>query len=230
MGLLSALFGKNGSNNIRRSKYNESDHDTFYKFYRDTPNFEDYVGRKYNIPAYSDKYKTDEGFKLRELLLLIWWGKLKNGRKSDVIPPKYFFYNYNLDYDEATNAFLKKGLLEVKDEKMLLTEKGKLLSEKYKALWEIHSFKGISTNLDLDFINWDLNNFSLLYYKSYVNFLEDYNKHYEKMNIFLENSTYPNSVAERKDEVKRNNYEIKRNNEIIIDYKEKIKIIESKLK
>ena len=230
MGFINTLFGnKKNKDNNHKSRYSERDQDTFYNFYYDIPSFEDYVGRKYNLPAYSDKYKTEEGFKLRELLLLIWWGKLKNGRKYDVVPPKYFFYNYNLDYDEVTNMFIEKGFLEIKNEKMLLTDNGKQLSEKYKTLWEIHSFKGLSTNLDLDFKNWNLDEFSLMYYKSYVNFLNDFNKHYEKMNDFLKTTTYPNSVAERNDETKRNNYEIKLNNEMISDYEEKIKIIENKL-
>lgn len=230
MGFINTLFGnKKNKDNNHKSRYSERDQDTFYNFYYDRPSFEDYVGRKYNLPAYSDKYKTEEGFKLRELLLLIWWGKLKNGRKYDVIPPKYFYYNYNLDYDEVTDKFIKKGYLEIKDNKMLLTDSGKQLANKYKSLWEIHSFKGLPTNLDLDFTGWNTDEFSLLLYKSNLYYYKDFNDYYAKMNSFLKQSSYPETLTERNSEIKDNNFEIKYNNGIISDYEEKIKILENKI-
>ena len=54
-------------------------------------------GRSFDFPKYNDKFITQEGYPLRELLLLVWWGRTKSERKSTISIPQYFFYDYNLN-------------------------------------------------------------------------------------------------------------------------------------
>lgn len=233
MGILSSLFGKKKPKNnvtITFSENNSSDSDfeTLMSFYQKRPRLEDYMDRTFDMPAYNDSYIAEEGYKLRELLLLVWWGKLKKGRQADAVPPRYFFYNYNLDAQKTTKKLLKDGLLEVTDDKMSLTEKGKDIASKYKSLWEIHSFKHIPTNLDIDYAAWDEDKYLLIYYKIQVNYLSDMNDYYKEKNDFLQTSTYPEKAKDRKEEIVTNNEDMNRNNKLINDYSQKIKILENK--
>lgn len=59
-----------------------------------------------------DKYDTNTEFSLRELLLLIWWGKFKKGRLTTAKIPKYFIFTYNLNVQKV----IDKGWLVQKDD------------------------------------------------------------------------------------------------------------------
>lgn len=64
-----------------------------------SPSFPDL--NKYRVnpsgKRYDDTYITGVGYKLREILLLVWWGRTKNPRKPTSKPPRYFFYDYHLN-------------------------------------------------------------------------------------------------------------------------------------
>ncbi|PIA83762.1 hypothetical protein [Streptococcus parauberis] len=239
MGLLSLLFGnKNRANDVvviqkeRSQPYNadkfKSDYNKYYSLLGKGPVYYKYSGRKADMPKFDDSYKTEEKYKLRELLLLVWWGKPKKGRKSNVGIPKYFFNSYNLNASKLTQKFFKNNLLEENGDKILLTEEGKKLYDKYKKLWEIHSFKGEATNLDMDFPNWDIELFTLSHYKNLLKYMSDENKYYQKMIDFLSNSLYPEDAEERIRDIEF--YTDWRNKNLIDinDLKEKIEILEDK--
>ncbi|MGQ7601568.1 hypothetical protein ACTGZI_09405 [Streptococcus suis] len=120
---------------------------------------------------YDDSYYTGTPYKLRELLLLIWWGKTKNPRKPDSKPPRYFYYDYHLETKKVTGMFIKDGVLTKDDkERIVLTEYGKELYDEFEILWEMHSYKGFLgelPNLDKEFADWDYNT-----YKANNNLLE----------------------------------------------------------
>ncbi|WP_170237816.1 hypothetical protein [Streptococcus hyovaginalis] len=112
---------------------------------------------------YDDSYITGTPYKLRELLLLVWWGRTKNPRNPNSKPPRYFMYDYHLNTKQVTDMFVTDGLLE-KDEKnrTVLTEIGKNFYNKFEVLWEIHSYKGFLgelPNMDKEFYNWDYNSY-----------------------------------------------------------------------
>ena len=77
----------------------------------DRPTMQDFWDRSFDSPHYTDSYQTSEGYKLRELLLLVWWGNTKTGRKSSITIPKYFFSDYNLNAEKLTKEFKDKGLV-----------------------------------------------------------------------------------------------------------------------
>ncbi|HEM3521354.1 hypothetical protein K6976_02790 [Streptococcus suis] len=120
---------------------------------------------------YDDSHYTGTPYKLRELLLLIWWGKTKNPRKPDSKPPRYFYYDYHLETKKVTEMFIKDGVLTKDDkERIILTEYGKELYDEFEILWEMHSYKGFLgelPNLDKEFADWDYNT-----YKANNNLLE----------------------------------------------------------
>ncbi|EHI70447.1 hypothetical protein ACVRY7_11010 [Streptococcus ictaluri] len=139
------------------------------------------MGRPYDFPKYDDSYRTDEGFKLRELLLLVWWGKTKNGRKSTVAIPKYFFTNYSINAEKLTFQFKKRGWLIDQSEKTSLTEQGREIYEKYITLWDIHSAKRYPLCLDIDFPNWNKTKFDILVYKSEIKYHKENVRYCDKM-------------------------------------------------
>lgn len=116
------------------------------------------------IEKYSDDFQTDEGYKLRELLVLVWWGRSKKGRLFNTNKPKYFLYDYKINIDDLTKRFLDDGFLFVDDKNYIrFTETGAKILKKYSVLWDIHSLKGYKTNLDTDFPNWNENDFIVKY-------------------------------------------------------------------
>lgn len=102
MGFLSSLFKnkKTGTNVVTVKKVNrvqsdqekfKKDYNKYYSLIGKGPAYYKYSEREYDMPSYDDAYVTKEKYKLRELLLLVWWGKPKNGRNKNVAIPKYFF-------------------------------------------------------------------------------------------------------------------------------------------
>ncbi|NQK21480.1 hypothetical protein HO515_09780 [Streptococcus suis] len=192
MGLLNFLFGKKQKNEISPtiefvSKIESDDEDDYFydeiyfRLISERPRITNYYGRAFDLPAYSDTFETLDNHTLREWLLLVWWGNTKNGRKKDVTIPKYFFQKYNLDAERLTAIFKNEGLLEDVDDKTLLSENGRMFFNKYKSLWEIHSFKNYPTNLDLDFPTWNLQLMEIRYYEMEIKYLSDSIAHAKKL-------------------------------------------------
>ncbi|HEL2101048.1 hypothetical protein V9675_03320 [Streptococcus suis] len=192
MGLLNFLFGKKQKNEISPtiefvSKIESDDEDDYFydeiyfRLISERPRITNYYGRAFDLPAYSDTFETLDNHTLREWLLLVWWGNTKNGRKKDVTIPKYFFQKYNLDAERLTATFKNEGLLEDVDDKTLLSESGRVFFNKYRSLWEIHSFKNYPTNLDLDFPTWNLQLMEIRYYEMEIKFLSDSIAHAKKL-------------------------------------------------
>lgn len=158
------------------------------------PRFAQYIGRPMDFPKYTDDYETNEKYSLRELLLLIWWGNTKHGRKTDTSIPKYFFRDYNLNAEKLTRRFYKEELLENVNGKVKLTDEGKRLYEKFKELWEIHSIKNYPSCLDIDFEHWDKNRFYQNYYAANRDFYKD-SAQFEQLAIDIANKQSDKSLA-----------------------------------
>lgn len=86
------------------------------------PDYDKQFGRSFDYPKYTDKYDTNTDFSLRELLLLIWWGKIKKGRLTTAKIPKYFIFTYNLNVTKVTQKFIDKGWLVQKDDRYFLSK------------------------------------------------------------------------------------------------------------
>lgn len=144
----------------------------YFRLLNEKPELSDFTGRSWNYPKFTDQFKTDERFRLRELLLFVWWGNTKNGRSSTTRIPKYFFETYNLDTVRLTMQFKRLGWLTEEKDKILLTDKGSQIYKKYKDLWDLHSFKNLPICLDEDFENYDKEELTINYYKTMIEFLK----------------------------------------------------------
>ncbi|HEM9634217.1 TPA: hypothetical protein U3L57_000120 [Streptococcus agalactiae] len=197
----------------------------YYALLLGSPRYDQYNNMT-NNKYYNDSVETTENFKLRELLLLIWWGKKKNGRRLDSSIPTYFEENYNLDVYSLTEKFIDKAWLMEADGIVSMTDKGHAIYKKYYKLWEIHSFKGAITNLDFEFPNWNLNCSTKLYLQRQINYLNDENKYYKQMIQFLSRSKYPEDGSVRRKDIKQYFEWIDRNLVKINDIKIKIEMLE----
>jgi len=245
MGLLDFIFRKKSTTETRtdhielkiphtEEKYNNAEETNFYtpqyfNLLNERPKITDIFGRRYDLPKYSDKYITKEGYKLREILLLVWWGKAKTGRKSTIHIPQYFFTNYNLNAERLTSQFKVQGLLVDTNEKTLLTEKGKEIYNNYCHLWEIHAIKNYPINLDLDFPNWNKEKFELELYKMEMRYYNEYISYCKKMIQFFNSFEKPIRGQKIYDEI--NYYMSEGNTSIakVTDLYEKISILEDKV-
>ena len=144
----------------------------YYRLLKERPELSDFTGRSWNYPKFTDQFKTKEGLRLRELLLLVWWGNTKNGRSSTTRIPKYFFETYNLDTVRLTMKFKRLGWLAEEKDKIVLTDKGSEIYKKYKDLWDLHSFKNLPICLDEDFEHYDKHEFTVNYYKTMIEFIK----------------------------------------------------------
>lgn len=239
MGFLDFLFGKKkpttftatvkSSENTNKTEDDDYFYDdVYFNMLRNRPHITNYFGRTFDLPAYSDSFETLDNHKLREWLLLVWWGKTKNGRKKDTTIPKYFFHNYSIDAERLTSIFKGDGLLEDNDEKTFLTEKGKVFFNKYKSLWEIHSFKHYPTNLDLDFPMWNLQLMEMRYFEMEISYLSDSISHTKKMIDRLNYLSNKKPNRRIKQEV---DYYINESNSNLVrlnDLKEKLKVLKDK--
>ncbi len=232
MGIFSSLFNKNKK--LQQNAQDNSSYlfeteqsDKYYELLSNRPNLVDYYGRAFDLPSYTDNFETMDGHTLREWLLLVWWGKTKNGRKSTVTIPKYFFSIYNLNAEKLTKQFKKEGYLTDIKDKTTLTDKGRVIYNKYESLWEIHSFKDYPTNLDIDFPNWNKREFEIKYYQIYITYLRD-NINYCKVLVDYINK-YGTPYNNRDDEI--NYYLNERSSDLLklSDLKEKITILQEKI-
>ena len=142
----------------------------YYHLLSKAPRLSDFIGRDWDYPKFTDNYRTEEGFKLRELLLFVWWGNTKNGRSSTTRIPKYFFETYNLDTVRLTMQFKGLGWLTEEKDKIVLTDKGSEIFNKYRDLWDLHSYKKLPICLDEDFENYDKEEFTINYYRVMIDY------------------------------------------------------------
>lgn len=94
----------------------------YRKMQESQPDYDKQFGRSFDYPKYTDKYDTNTDFSLRELLLLIWWGKIKKGRLNTAKIPKYFIFTYNLNVTKVTQKFIDKGWLVQEDDRYFLSK------------------------------------------------------------------------------------------------------------
>jgi hypothetical protein len=192
------------------------------------PTMQDFWDRSFDSPRYTDNYQTPEGYKLRELLLLVWWGNTKTGRKSSISIPKYFFSDYNLDAEKLTKEFKNKGLLLDDGERTKSSEEGKQIAGKYHALWEIHSVKNFPVNLDVDFPRWDKQKFELNILISELAYYNEHARFCRNIINYFQNISGYNNHIDISNEV---NYYINNLNSDVAkinDLTEKIQILENK--
>lgn len=159
----------------------------YQKLLEDRPYYFSYVSGSYDN-CYNDSFITEEGYKLRELLLLVWWGKIKKGRDLNAKIPKYFYERYLINPNNVTKKFFSDDLIYVDDEGIVrFTEKGKELQEKYKALWEIHSVKEYFGNLDDDFPNWNYNKFMIKKHTQHIKYSKASYRYHKNLLEFFRN-------------------------------------------
>lgn len=236
MGLFNFLFGNKKPRtqpeiSVTSTISNEFDYYTpkYFKILESRPNIFEIYGRDFNFPKYNDKFTTNEGYSLRELLLLVWWGKPKSGRKSTITIPKYFFSNYNLNAEKLTRQFKDNGFIFDNNGKTFLTDKGRFIADKYLSLWEIHSVKQYPTNLDVDFPTWNKNNFDLMMYQMEIRYYSEHAKFCKKLVDYFNSLNAPTSAQKIHDEI---NYYINEGSSDlakVADLKEKVAILEEKI-
>ena len=112
MGIFNFLFGSKKqkesqqiSVTVTQSKEFDYYRPEYFRIINSRPNMHEIYGRSFDFPKYNDRFITQEGYPLRELLLLVWWSKTKSGRKSTISIPQYFFYDYNLNAEKITRKF-----------------------------------------------------------------------------------------------------------------------------
>lgn len=237
MGIFNFLFGSKKQKesqqiSITIAPFEEFDYyqPKYFEILDSRPNIYEIYGRNHNFPKYNDKFITPEGYSLRELLLLVWWGKTKSGRKSTIAIPKYFFSNYNLNAEKLTRQFKLDGLIFDEGEKTLLTDRGRNVADKYLSLWEIHSVKQYPTNLDVDFPTWDKNNFDLMMCQMEIKYHSEHAKFCKKLVDYFNSLNAPESAQNIHDEI---NYYINEGSSDlakVADLKEKVTILKEKIK
>lgn len=233
MGLFSFLFGNKKQPEVSLTFTTSSDFDyytpKYFEILDSNPNIFEIYGRDFNFPKYNDEFVTDEGYSLRELLLLVWWGKTKSGRKSTVTIPKYFFSSYNLNAEKLTRQFKENDLICDHNGRIILTDEGKIIVDKYSSLWEIHSVKQYPTNLDIDFSVWNKNNFDLMMYQMEIRYYSEHARFCQNLVDYLSSFNAPSSAQKIHDEI--NYYISLKNSDLakIADFKEKVAILEEKI-
>lgn len=153
------------------------------------PDYRNRFGRPLDYPKYTDKYDTNTGFTLRELLLLVWWGKVKKGRLTSARIPHYFIYEYNLNVRKVTQKFIDKGWLTEKNGRYILSKEAKQVVDFYGDLWEIHQADGFPICLDKDFTKWNHGKMLITFYKDEIEFQHKLIKFYKKLKSFYENNS-----------------------------------------
>lgn len=145
--------------------------DEYSKLLENKPKYEDYFGRPYYYHRYTDEYDTGTDFSLRELYLLVWWGRYHTGRDMNTKIPGYFFSRYNLNGQKVTEKFLQKGYLALKDGRYYLTDQGKLIANDYREVWDMDQVNGFPICLDEDFPRWHHGQLLRDFYQKDIDFL-----------------------------------------------------------
>lgn len=176
----------------------EDIYDKYNKIRKSEPRFEQFFGRRYDAPAYTDKYDTGTEFSLRELLLLVWYSRVKKGRMITAKIPNYFFNQYNINGNKLTQRFIDKGWLKDKDARYHLSDEGKQIADFYADLWELHKVSGFPICLDEDFPRWNNGQLLKKFYKREVNYLHSQIDFYNKLIWFYK--TYPDFFGDKENQ------------------------------
>lgn len=169
----------------------------FEEIEKTRPDFYKIIGRPDDYPKYTDRYETNTNFTMRELLLLVWYGKVKKGRLINTRIPKYFFYDYNLNGITVTQKFIKQNLLLEQNGRYVLSSEAKGIVDFYNELWEMHTTKEFPICLDEDFETWDHGKALIPFYKKEIIYLRK-NIIYIQSDIeFLQK--YPNFLSHIQD-------------------------------
>lgn len=176
----------------------EDIYDKYYKIRKSEPKIEHFFGRKYDAPAYNDKYDTGTEFNLRELLLLVWYSRVKKGRMITTRIPQYFFNQYNINGNKLTQRFIDKGWLTDKDARYHLSIEGKQIADFYSDLWELHKISEFPVCLDEDFPRWHNGQLLKKFYKQEVKYLHAQINFYNKLIWFYK--TYPKFFESKNDQ------------------------------
>lgn len=177
-------------------------YDRYSKLTDERPDYVEFTHRTWDSPSYTDKYQTETKYTLRQLLLLVWYGRVKKGRAVTTNIPKYFFYEYDLNGDELTKQFINDGLLLEKDGRYLLSDKAQELTAKYAVLWNLHQLDGFHICLDEDFPKWNNGSFVRELYQNEIDFYKAQIKYYNKLIQFYKSNPLffkNNSVAQQKE-------------------------------
>lgn len=162
--------------------------DKYEKVQATRPDYNEQFGRPFDYPKYTDKYDTNTDFTLRELLLLVWWGRIKKGRLVTARIPKYFIYDYNLNVRKVTQKFIDRGWLIEKGDRYSLSEEARQVTDFYDELWEMHQSSGFPICLDEDFPNWNHGKLLINFYNNEIKFQKKMIDFYKRLKSFYKNN------------------------------------------
>lgn len=162
--------------------------DKYEKVQATRPDYNEQFGRPFDYPKYTDKYNTNTDFTLRELLLLVWWGKIKKGRLVSARIPRYFIYDYNLNVRKVTQKFIDKGWLVEKSDRYSLSEEARQVVDFYSDLWEMHQSSSFPICLDEDFPNWNHGKLLINFYNNEIEFQKKMIDFYKRLKTFYKNN------------------------------------------
>lgn len=162
--------------------------DKYRKVQEAQPDYDKQFGRSFDYPRYTDKYDTNTEFSLRELLLLIWWGKFKKGRLTTAKIPKHFIFTYNLNVQKVTQKFIDKGWHVQKDDRYFLSKEARQVADFYSDLWEMHQADKFPICQDEDFPNWNHSRLLITFYKNDIDFQNKLVDYYNKLDSFYKNN------------------------------------------
>ena len=216
----------NEKNAAAWKKYEDEQSEVWTKYRKvqeSQPDYDKQFGRSFDYPKYTDKYDTNTDFSLRELLLLIWWGKIKKGRLTTAKIPKYFIFTYNLNAQKVTQKFLDKGWLFQEDNRYFLSKEAKQATEFYSDLWEMHQADNFPICLDEDFPNWNHGKLLITFYKNDIDFQNKLIAYYNKLNsfyksnpkFFADKQMQDNHIQEIEQSISEAQNVINKNNKII---------------
>lgn len=181
----------NEKNAAAWKKYEDEQSEVWTKYRKvqeSQPDYDKQFGRSFDYPKYTDKYDKNTDFSLRELLLLIWWGKIKKGRLTTAKIPKYFIFTYNLNVPKVTQKFINKGWLVQEDDRYFLSKEANQVTDFYSDLWEMHQADNFPICLDEDFPNWNHGKLLITFYKNDIDFQNKLIDYYHKLESFYKNN------------------------------------------
>lgn len=174
-------------------------YDDVYSIYdeiqKKRPDYNEQFGRPFNYPKYTDNYNTNTDFTMRELLLLVWWGKVKKGRLVTARIPKYFIFDYNLNGHKVTQKFIDEKLLIEKDNRYVLSNEAKRITDFYGELWDMHQANKFPICLDEDFENWNHGALLATFYQNEIEYFHKMIKFYNKLISFYKK--YPDFLGDQ---------------------------------
>lgn len=180
----------------------------FWSMYDSSADTSGLIDSKFVDEYYDDTYNTGTSFHLREILLLVWFGRVKSGRKTTVAIPKYFKSKYDLDVDYMIKRFINDRLLIEKDGKYRLSEPARKLTNEYADVWLVHRN---DVNLDQVYPRWNEQQFNNLMDQVYsisdklefLHRLHTYDYCFQHPEMFSKKSNYNKELKVLKQELMR---------------------------